>query len=52
MKGKAYADYTPQEKMMEEKSDGIESKRRNTSIEENTRIFEGMIEGKSKDIIA
>ena len=36
--GKAYADDTP---------DGVESKRRNTSVEENRRIFKEMIEGKS-----
>ena len=36
------------EKMREERRGGVESKRRNTSVEENRRIFKEMIEGKSE----
>lgn len=37
--GKAYCDDTPQEKMREERMDGIESARRNRTVEENLQIF-------------
>lgn len=38
--GNAYADDTPQEKMREERMDGIASVRRNRTVEENLQIFE------------
>ena len=37
--GKAYADDTVQEKMRQERMDGIASERRDRSVEENLRIF-------------
>jgi glutamyl-tRNA synthetase len=40
--GKAYADDTDQETMRAQRMDGIPSKRRDRSIEENLRIFEEM----------
>ncbi|KAI3542733.1 glutamyl-tRNA synthetase [Colletotrichum filicis] len=43
--GHAYADDTEQETMRNERTDGIESKCRNRSVEENLRIFEAMKEG-------
>jgi len=41
-KGLAYCDDTPLEQMRKERFDGIESQRRNTSIEENLHIFRSM----------
>jgi glutamyl-tRNA synthetase len=40
--GNAYADNTPQEQMRKERMDGIASKNRNLSVEENLRLFEEM----------
>lgn len=43
--GNAYADDTPQEKMREERMDGIASARRDRSVEENLKILEEMKAG-------
>jgi glutamyl-tRNA synthetase len=43
--GMAYADNTPKEQMNQERMEGIESKCRNSSVEENLRIFEDMRAG-------
>ncbi|KAK2764806.1 glutamyl-tRNA synthetase [Colletotrichum kahawae] len=43
--GHAYADDTDQETMRNERGEGIESKCRNRSVEENLRIFEEMKNG-------
>jgi glutamyl-tRNA synthetase len=43
--GKAYCDDTVQEKMREERGEGIASARRNRSVEENLRVFEEMSKG-------
>lgn len=40
--GHAYADDTPQEKMRDERMNGVASERRERSVEENLRIFEEM----------
>jgi len=40
--GDAYADDTDQETMRQERMDGIASKRRDRTVEENLRIFEEM----------
>ncbi|XP_015874811.3 glutamate--tRNA ligase, cytoplasmic [Ziziphus jujuba] len=43
--GKAYVDNTPREDMQKERMDGIESKCRNNSIEENLKLWKEMIAG-------
>lgn len=43
--GVLYADDTPVEKMREERMDGIESKRRNRSVDENLAMFKEMQAG-------
>ncbi|MCJ1313174.1 hypothetical protein MMC25_006851 [Agyrium rufum] len=43
--GKAYADDTDRETMQKERWDGIESKRRNASVDENLAAFEEMKKG-------
>ncbi|PHH84585.1 hypothetical protein CDD83_1692 [Cordyceps sp. RAO-2017] len=43
--GKAYADDTDQETMRAQRMDGIPSKRRDRSVEENLRIFDEMKKG-------
>ena len=40
--GKAYADDTAVEEMRRERMDGVESKSRNRSVEENLRLFKEM----------
>lgn len=44
--GLAYMDDTPQEQMQAERMERQESARRNTSVEENLALFEGLLEGK------
>ncbi|GBG78275.1 hypothetical protein CBR_g26306 [Chara braunii] len=44
--GKAYVDDTPVEQMRKERMDGIESKRRNATVEENLANWRLMVEGK------
>ncbi|KAL3695636.1 hypothetical protein R1sor_009712 [Riccia sorocarpa] len=46
--GKAYVDDTPREQMQKERMDGIESKRRNTSVEENLALWKEMLAGSEK----
>ncbi|CAO2161060.1 unnamed protein product [Urochloa humidicola] len=43
--GKAYVDDTPKEKMREERMDGIESKCRNNTVEENLSLWKEMVNG-------
>ncbi|CAM6096286.1 unnamed protein product [Calypogeia fissa] len=43
--GKAYVDDTPQEQMRKERMDGIESKRRNQSVEENLALWKEILAG-------
>ena len=44
--GLAYCDKTPEEKMKEERMQMIDSSYRNTSVEENLKIWEEMKQGK------
>lgn len=46
--GLAYCDDTAEDQMKKERTDGIESKRRNTTPEENLHIWSDMIAGGSK----
>lgn len=48
--GQAYADDTDQETMKKERMDGIESKRRGRTIEENLRIFDEMTKGSEEGV--
>ncbi|KAJ4833216.1 hypothetical protein Tsubulata_051203, partial [Turnera subulata] len=48
--GKAYVDDTPQEQMRKERMDGIESKCRNNSIEENLKLWKEMITGSERGL--
>ncbi|GFP55638.1 hypothetical protein ACSS6W_008989 [Trichoderma asperelloides] len=48
--GKAYADDTDQETMRSERMDGIPSKRRDRTVEENLRIFEEMKNGSQEGV--
>lgn len=48
--GKAYCDDTPQEKMREERGEGIASARRDRTIEENLRVFEEMTKGSDEGL--
>ncbi|MCD9641874.1 hypothetical protein HAX54_028355 [Datura stramonium] len=47
-KGKAYVDDTPREQMQKERMDGIESRCRNNSIEENLKLWKEMIAGSER----
>ncbi|CAM8897235.1 unnamed protein product [Rhodiola kirilowii] len=49
--GKAYVDDTPREQMQKERMDGIESKRRNNSIEENLDLWKKMIAGSERGLL-
>ncbi len=44
-RGKAYIDDTPVEQMRKERGEGIESRRRNASLEENMKLWEEMKKG-------
>ncbi|VAH76037.1 unnamed protein product [Triticum turgidum subsp. durum] len=43
--GKAYVDDTPKEQMRSERMDGVESKRRNSTVEENLSLWKEMVNG-------
>ncbi|CAM8894616.1 unnamed protein product [Rhodiola kirilowii] len=49
--GKAYVDDTPREQMQKERMDGIESKNRNNSIEENLDLWKEMIAGSERGLL-
>ncbi|XP_028779419.1 glutamate--tRNA ligase, cytoplasmic [Neltuma alba] len=48
--GKAYVDDTPREQMQKERMDGIESKCRNNSVEENLKLWREMIAGTERGL--
>ncbi|KAF9593617.1 hypothetical protein IFM89_024301 [Coptis chinensis] len=48
--GKAYVDDTPKEQMQKERMDGIESKCRNNSSEDNMKLWKEMIAGSERGI--
>ncbi|XP_073041611.1 glutamate--tRNA ligase, cytoplasmic-like [Primulina eburnea] len=50
-KGKAYVDDTPREKMKEERMDGVESRCRNNSVEENLNLWNEMIAGSERGLM-
>lgn len=49
--GKAYIDDTPREQMQKERMEGIESKRRSNSLEENLRLWREMILGTEQGLL-
>ncbi|XP_072954880.1 glutamate--tRNA ligase, cytoplasmic [Typha angustifolia] len=49
-KGKAYVDDTPREQMQKERMDGIESKCRNNTVDENLTLWKEMIAGSERGI--
>ncbi|XP_022969395.1 glutamate--tRNA ligase, cytoplasmic [Cucurbita maxima] len=49
--GKAYIDDTPREQMQKERMEGIESKHRSNSPEENLRLWKEMILGTEKGLL-
>ncbi|CAN4108317.1 unnamed protein product [Withania somnifera] len=46
--GKAYVDDTPREQMQKERMDGIESRCRNNSVDENLKLWKEMIAGSER----
>jgi len=48
--GKAYVDDTPREQMQKERMDGIESRCRNHSVEENLKLWKEMIAGTERGL--
>ena len=46
--GKAYVDDTPREQLQKERMDGIESKCRNNSVDENLQLWKEMIAGSER----
>nr|XP_010941452.1 glutamate--tRNA ligase, cytoplasmic [Elaeis guineensis] len=48
LKGKAYVDDTPREQMQKERMDGIESKCRNNTVDENLALWKEMIAGSER----
>ena len=48
--GKAYIDDTPREQMQKERMDGIESRCRNNSVEENLKLWKEMIAGSERGL--
>ncbi|KAG6750325.1 hypothetical protein POTOM_044813 [Populus tomentosa] len=48
--GKAYVDDTPREQMQKERMDGIESKCRSNSVEENLKLWKKMIKGSERGL--
>lgn len=48
--GKAYVDDTPREQMQKERMDGIESKCRNNSVEQNLALWKEMIAGSERGL--
>ncbi|XP_059648352.1 glutamate--tRNA ligase, cytoplasmic [Cornus florida] len=51
LEGKAYVDDTPREQMQKERMDGIESKCRNNSPEENMKLWKEMIAGSERGLL-
>ncbi|KAG6554266.1 hypothetical protein Mapa_004182 [Marchantia paleacea] len=49
--GKAYVDDTPREQMQKERMDGVESKCRNVSVEENLALWKEMIAGSERGLL-
>ncbi|GAB2239834.1 hypothetical protein Droror1_Dr00020352 [Drosera rotundifolia] len=49
--GKAYVDDTPKKQMKEERRDGIKSKCRNISVDENIKLWKEMIAGSEKGVM-
>ncbi|KAM7486673.1 hypothetical protein LguiA_002682 [Lonicera macranthoides] len=49
--GKAYVDDTPREQMQKERMDGIESKCRNSILEENMKLWKEMISGSERGLM-
>lgn len=49
--GKAYVDDTPREQMQKERMDGIESKCRNNSVEQNLELWKEMIAGSDRGLM-
>ncbi|KZV43694.1 putative glutamate--tRNA ligase, cytoplasmic-like [Dorcoceras hygrometricum] len=49
--GKAYVDDTPREQMKQERMDGVESRCRNNSIEENLNLWKEMIAGSERGLM-
>nr|CAD1840909.1 unnamed protein product [Ananas comosus var. bracteatus] len=47
-RGKAYVDDTPREQMQKERMDGIESKCRNNTVEENLSLWKEMVAGSER----
>ncbi|KAI8555272.1 hypothetical protein RHMOL_Rhmol05G0162200 [Rhododendron molle] len=50
IQGKAYVDDTPREKMQKERMDGIKSRCRNYSLEENMKLWKEMIAGSERGL--
>ncbi|GLT59646.1 hypothetical protein SLA2020_324540 [Shorea laevis] len=48
--GKAYVDDTPREQMQKERMDGIESKCRSNSVEENLKLWNEMVAGSERGL--
>ncbi|XP_010421514.1 PREDICTED: glutamate--tRNA ligase, cytoplasmic [Camelina sativa] len=48
--GKAYVDDTPREQMQKERMDGIDSKCRNHSVDENLKLWKEMIKGSERGL--
>lgn len=50
LEGKAYVDDTPREQMQKERMDGIESRCRNNTVEENMAMWKEMIAGSERGL--
>ncbi|WOL03223.1 glutamate--tRNA ligase, cytoplasmic [Canna indica] len=50
MEGKAYVDDTPREQMQKERMDGIESRCRNNTVDENLALWKEMIAGSERGL--
>ncbi|VVB15198.1 unnamed protein product [Arabis nemorensis] len=48
--GKAYVDDTPKEQMQKERMEGVDSKCRNHSVEENLKLWQEMIKGTERGL--
>ncbi|KAK4278739.1 hypothetical protein QN277_016542 [Acacia crassicarpa] len=48
--GKAYVDDTPREQMQKDRMDGVDSKCRNNSVEENLKLWREMIDGTERGL--
>ncbi|KAK3022167.1 hypothetical protein RJ639_045362 [Escallonia herrerae] len=51
LEGKAYVDDTPREQMQKERMDGIESRCRNNSPQENMKLWKEMIAGSERGVM-